>query len=82
MRPAVTQDGGEVILGKDTKCQVQQIGIWDAGPGKDAWIASFDKIKKVRADAMPWEGATASRHGVKPPPTLHSKPFASSIEVR
>lgn len=32
--------------------------------------ADFDKIKTARANAMPWEGAAASHHGAKPPPTL------------
>jgi hypothetical protein len=32
--------------------------------------ADFDKIKTVRANAMPWEGAAASHRGAKPPPTL------------
>ncbi len=45
--------------------------------------AEFDKVKTVHATAMPWEGAAASRHGAKPPPTLRPSPcftYRNSID--
>jgi hypothetical protein len=43
----VHQEGGEVISGGNLNEVVQQIGIWDAGPGKQAWIASRDLSSRV-----------------------------------
>jgi hypothetical protein len=43
----------------------------------------FDKIKTLRANAMPRERAAASRHGAKPPPTLRPSPcliYRNSID--
>jgi hypothetical protein len=61
----VTQDGGEVIVGKYTKYQVQQIGIWDAGPGKDAWIASRDLQSRIIGPA-PANAPTVSKRAGGP----------------
>lgn len=43
----VQQEGGDLIAGGDLKDYVEQIGIWDAGPGKHAWIASRDLLRRV-----------------------------------
>ncbi|GAA4599234.1 hypothetical protein GCM10023194_78810 [Planotetraspora phitsanulokensis] len=87
----VTQDGGEVIVGKYTKYQIQQIGIWDAGPGKDAWIASRDLESRIVGPApedgpiaLPNRAEGANLDATKPPvkmPTRWEKVKVSGGEA-
>ncbi|MES9538031.1 CU044_5270 family protein [Actinomadura sp. NPDC000600] len=35
---AVTREGGHVIVGDREYYSVREIGLWDAGPGKHAWV--------------------------------------------